>query len=70
MNSAVFDRETLLDTVVNLVPLAILAFFTLLFAVFNPWATGSVIGRVMQYVLIAVPFVLLTILTYVTAKRL
>lgn len=70
MSAHPFDRETLLDTVVNIIPLAILAFFTVAFLLFNPWNTGSTTERILQFVLVLVPFVLLAVLTYLTAKRL
>ena len=35
--STLFTRETMLDIVVNLVPLGIIAFFSILFLVFAPW---------------------------------
>jgi hypothetical protein len=62
----VFDRETLLDISVNLIPMAIIAFFVLFFlGVYfrdpDPFATVLMVG------LHVVPFVLLAILTYVSA---
>lgn len=64
----VFDRETLLDTLVNVVPLGIILFFVVLFAVFNPFE-GGLLERVLQYGLLVVPFVLLAYLTYLIAER-
>lgn len=69
MSTSAFDRETLLDALVNFVPLAILAFFLVLFVVFDPWAGGSLLGRALQMGLIVAPFVLLAYLTYEIMKR-
>lgn len=65
----VFDRETLLDALVNVVPLGILLFFTVLFVVSDPWSQGISFVRALQHSLIAVPFVGLALLTYWTAKH-
>jgi len=66
---SVFNRETLLDTLVNVVPLGILAFFFLVFLLVNPWTGGPRLQGVLQILLVLVPFVLLALLTYETAKR-
>jgi hypothetical protein len=67
MATKVFDRDTLLDLTVNFIPLFILLFFTVGYLVYNPFRLGS-LGRVLQYVLLAAPFVLLAILTYLSGK--
>lgn len=69
MAADIFDKEVLLDLTVNFVPLGIMAFFIALFLVYNPWATGSTLGAVIQMALIVLPFIGLSILTYVSAKR-
>jgi hypothetical protein len=66
--STVFTRETLLDTLVNIVPLAIIAFFVAFFLIQDPWA-GPLLSRVLQFALLVVPFALLALLTYAAAKR-
>lgn len=69
MSSTVFDKDTLLDLTVNIVPLAIMAFFFAVFIVLNPWKGGVSLERVIQFVIIGSMFVGLSILTYVAALR-
>lgn len=61
------ERETLLDVLVNVIPLAIIAAFILLTTFVRPWAFDPVIFVIAQG-LHLVPFVLLAVLTYVAAK--
>lgn len=67
MAQTVFDRETLLDLTVNVIPLAMMAFFLVLFLAVNPFATDA-FGLALQVGLIVAPFVLLAILTYYSGK--
>jgi hypothetical protein len=67
MARKVFDRETLLDLTVNFIPLFILLFFIVGYVVYNPFQFGST-ERILQYVLLGAPFVLLAILTYLSGK--
>ncbi|WP_336034431.1 DUF6684 family protein [Halobacterium yunchengense] len=69
MSSSIFDKETILDLTVNIVPLAILAFFILAFALVNPWGGGLSLERGLQFVLVAWVFVALAILTYAAAVK-
>ncbi|MGB9986361.1 DUF6684 family protein [Salarchaeum japonicum] len=69
MTANLLDKDVLLDLTVNFVPLAILAFFTAMFVVFNPWADEGLFGLVLQYALLVLPFIALAILTYAAAKR-
>lgn len=69
MSSSVFDKDTLLDLTVNIVPLAILAFFFVVFVALNPWGSGVSLERAIQFVLVGWVFVALAVLTYVAAKR-
>ena len=67
METKIFDRETMLDLVVNFIPLGIILFFITMFVVVMPWgfdvrASGVMLG------LMIVPFVALAILTYLSAK--
>ena len=67
METEIFDRETILDLMVNFIPLGIIAFFVGLFAVFAPWGvdlmpTGQMFG------IMGIMFVALSILTYISAK--
>jgi hypothetical protein len=59
----VFDRETLLDLTVNVIPLGILIIFFVAYLVFNPFGFDSVISGI-QLSIVGVSAVLLTILTY------
>ena len=60
-------RETLLDVTVNLIPMAILLFFVVFYTVFRPWKWDPAIFVLMHF-LTVFPFVLLALLTYVSAR--
>ena len=66
----VFNKETLLDSTVNLVPFVILTCFLVLFVVATPegWKDGSLMGIYMLTLVISMIWGLLH-LTYATAKR-
>ncbi|WP_049899609.1 DUF6684 family protein [Halococcus agarilyticus] len=66
MAERVFDRETLLDLTVNVIPLGMLLFFVLLFAVTTVGSTP--IATVVSQALLVVPFVVLTGTTYLTGR--
>lgn len=61
------DRETLLDIAVNVIPMAMLVFFVVLFLVYTPFPPNTFMF-VMSHLLTVIPLVLLALLTYVTAK--
>lgn len=64
-----FDRDTLLDLSVNAVPLFIILFFAVGFAVVAPWGLAvDDLGTIVQFGLLVVPFVCLAVLTYVSGK--
>lgn len=65
--ATIFDRETLLDLVVNGVPLFIMLFFIVAFAVVNPFGFDPLASGI-QFALIVFPFVGLAILTYFSAR--
>jgi hypothetical protein len=65
--TATFDKETLLDLVVNVIPLAIMLLFAVGFVVYDPFG-GDRLGRLLQFGLLAFPFVALAILTYLSGK--
>lgn len=65
--AATFDRDTLLDLLVNVIPLVIIGFFVVAFAVFDPFG-GDTLGRAIQVLLLVAPFLALAILTYVSGK--
>jgi len=66
MGNEIFDRETQLDLLVNIIPLFILAFFIVGFVMFAPFGLDPLASSI-QLGLIAVPFVLLAVLTYFAA---
>lgn len=69
MAREIFDRETMLDLTVNIIPLFIILFFIVGFAVFAPFGFEPAgLGTIMQYVLLLFPFVALAVLTYLSAK--
>ena len=65
--AATFDRDTLLDLLVNVIPLVIIGFFVVAFAVFDPFG-GDTLGRAIQVLLLVAPFLALAILTYLSGK--
>ena len=67
MDSSVFDRETLLDLSVNIIPLGIMAFFVVLFAVIPAFEFDPVIVTI-QMGLIIVPIIGLALLTYYSGR--
>jgi len=67
MESTVFDRETLLDLLVNVIPLGILLFFVALFLVDSPFG-GNPIFTFFQYAILVGTFVSLVILTYYSGR--
>lgn len=62
-----FDRETMLDLVVNAIPLGIILFFIVVFAVLNPFGP-NLVHTALQFSIVGLTFVALTILTYYSAK--
>ena len=67
METKIFDRETMLDLVVNFIPLGIILFFIAVFVVVTPWGFDVRTSGVMLGLMI-VPFVALAVLTYLSAK--
>jgi hypothetical protein len=63
----IFDRETILDLVVNFIPLFIIFFFIVAFLLFNPFGVEPLASGI-QFGLLVAPFVLLAILTYISGK--
>jgi hypothetical protein len=62
-----FDRETLLDILVNAVPVGILLFFTLLFLSYGSYPDNTLV-TVVQISLILIPVVVVAVITYYAAK--
>jgi arginine exporter protein ArgO len=67
MAEKVFDRETLLDLTVNVIPFVILAFFFIAFIVFTPFGFDSVISS-LQLAIVGVSAIGLMVLTYYSGK--
>lgn len=67
MASNVFDRETMLDLLVNVIPLGILIFFIALFVVDNSFG-GNPIYTYLQFGIVVVTFGLLLVLTYFSGR--
>ena len=67
MEAEIFDKETILDLMVNFIPLGILFFFIAAFAVYDPWGFDSRPSGLM-FAIMGIMFVALVILTYVSAK--
>ena len=66
MERELFDRDTLLDLVVNFIPLGIILFFVGVYLLRQPWGFDLGISGIMLALLI-VPFLALGVLTYVSA---
>jgi hypothetical protein len=66
MAKSVFDKDTMLDISVNIVPLVILLFFIVYLLLWSPYPTNWFIEGVALGLHI-IPFVLLALLTYVAA---
>ena len=66
MSERTFDRETLLDLTVNVIPLGMLLFFIVLFAVTT--AGTNAIASAISQALLVVPFVVLAGTTYLTGR--
>lgn len=61
------DRETAYDVLVNLIPMGILFFFIVMFAIVSPWGFDLGISLLSHFLMIF-PFLSLGILTYVSAR--
>jgi hypothetical protein len=64
-----WDRETLLDVIVNVVPIGILLVFIALFMVVTPWGLDLTPASLVQFGLAVSMIVLLVYVTYLTAER-
>lgn len=61
------DSETVLDVLVNVVPMVILLFFIVLYTLIRPWQFDASTFVIMHF-LTVFPFLLLGILTYYAAQ--
>ena len=66
MEKELFDRDTLLDLVVNFIPLGIILFFVGVYLFRQPWGFDLGVSTIMLALLV-VPFLALAVLTYVSA---
>ena len=67
MQSETFDRETILDLMVNFIPLGIILFFIGTFAVFAPWGFELMPSGLM-FAIMGIMFLALGVLTYLSGK--
>ena len=67
MSDRIFDRDTMLDLSVNVIPLGILLCFVVLFAVFSPFPSDPVV-LVVQMSIMILTGMALVILTYYSGK--
>lgn len=67
MAAKTFDKETILDLTVNIIPLGIILFFVVLFLVITPWESDPFILAIHMGLLL-IPLVSLAALTYVSGK--
>lgn len=67
MAERIFDRETLLDLVVNAVPLFIMGFFVVAFVLFAPFGFDP-LASLLQFGIVIGSFVALLILTFFSAR--
>jgi hypothetical protein len=66
-SDSLVDRRTLLDILVNVVPIGILLFFTVLFLVYGSYPSDPVV-TVVQIALILVPVLVVIVITYYAAR--
>lgn len=64
---SLFDRRTLLDILVNIAPIGVLLFFTLLFLGYGSYPSNTVV-TVIQISLILIPVIVVLVITYYAAK--
>lgn len=66
MADSVFDRETVLDISVNIIPLFIIAFFLVMLLLGSTYPSNTLV-EIVAVMLHVIPFVGLVLLTYVAA---
>jgi hypothetical protein len=66
METKIFDRETILDLIVNFIPLGIILFFIAAFLVYAPWGFDPMTSGLMLAIMVSM-FVALSVLTYFSA---
>jgi len=68
MAQSVFSKETVLNLMVNIIPLGIIVCFAVPFIAFNAWGNGGLIGM-LNIALLVIPFLGLAALTYIAARK-
>ncbi len=68
MAESVFSKETILNLMVNIIPLAIIVCFFIPFIGNNRWGNGGLVGM-LNIALLVLPFIGLAALTYIAAKK-
>lgn len=66
--STIWNKETLLDISVNIIPLFIIAFFVVMFTVVDPFE-GPALGKYLQLAIMLTTGIGLAILTHQAAIR-
>ncbi|RRJ28963.1 DUF6684 family protein [Halocatena pleomorpha] len=69
MSKYALEWQTILDITVNIIPLVILVFFFVLFAVYDPYLGNPFMLGISLFLLV-VPFVLLAFVTYAAGRTL
>lgn len=67
MSRRAFDAEIALDLAVNMIPLVIISFFTVLFAVFNPWGIAPLQSTI-QFAILLSMIATIGFVTYYAAR--
>lgn len=67
MSRELFDRETMLDLSVNIIPLGILVFFFGLYIFANPWGFDAVFSTI-QFSIMGLILIALLVVTYLSGK--
>lgn len=68
MSTSIWNKDTLLDISVNIIPLFIIAFFVVAFIVVDPFG-GPLLGKILQLAIVLVTAIGLIILTHQAAIR-
>lgn len=71
MTTKIFDKDTILDLTVNIIPLGIIAFFIVFFGIGDLFLEPfpfDLLSTVLSYGLLIVPFAALALLTYFSGK--
>jgi len=67
METEIFDKETILDLMVNFIPLGIILFFFGVYSIYAPWGF-DLLPSGQMYGIMGIMLVALLILTYISAK--